>query len=525
MAPTATTDAPTYQSRMADVATMPPEDLKTLRDQIAAAFEEADSANDTDGMAQAADANEQVAAVAEQRGIDLDKVGAEPEAPAEDQTPDETGAVAAAEADQPQEETAVDAPAVPANRQPLPVAVAASTIVAGADVPGVSAGMPITDKRTFVQAMTDKINALRGARGDGEQVIVASVRAPEVDDSRMLTGDPSDMEKVYEVIGRDANHVKALVASGGYCAPLEPRYDVFGIGVTDRPVRGALPGFRANRGGIRFIAPPKLSGVSGSVGVWTAATDASPGGATKAKLVVTCGPEQTVSISAVTLQMQFGNFIARAYPEMVERNTELGMIAQARLAEQTLLAAMDTLATQTISTISASAGTARDWLNQLGGYAALYRTRHRMADEAPLRVIAPAWVREAVRADVAMSMSPTSDDVLGVADALIQQWLNARNIQVAWHLDDPNFIGNPSTSNPLAATFKWRLFAEGTFLFLDGGTLDVGIVRDSTLVSTNDYIQFTENFEALAMVGVEAWTFTSTSAITGYVGGQLHAGS
>lgn len=519
MAPTATTtDETTYQSLMDGIETMPPADLAALRDKISAAFEEADSKNDTDGMAQAADANDAVQAAAQKRGIDLDNL---PEEPAAEPAPDgqaDTSAVAAAEPDQPKQEAAVDAPAVTQDRQPLPVAVAASTIVAGADVPGVSAGMPITDKGTFVQAMTDKINALRGARGDGEQVIVASVKAPDVPDERTLTGDSkTDMEKVFEVIGRDQDHMRALVASGGYCAPLEPRYDVFGIGVTDRPVRGALPGFRASRGGIRFISPPKLASVSGSVGVWTAATDAAPGGAVKAKMIVGCGPEQTVTIAAITLQMQFGNFIARAYPEMVERNTELGMIAQARLAEQTLLTAMGTLSTAV--TTSHTLGTARDFLNALGRAASAYRTRHRMAEDAPLSAIAPAWVRDAMRDDIAWSLSPTTDDVLAEADSIINGYISKRNVNVAWHLDDPNYIA-AQAAGALAnypATFDWLVFAPGTFLFLDGGTLDVGVVRDSTLVGTNDYIQFTENFEAVAMVGVESLKVTTTTHVRGGV--------
>jgi hypothetical protein len=577
---TAPTDGPSYQDQLASIAQLSNEELAGLETQIAAAFQAADEADDMDGMTAAADAKDQVEAEAQKRGVTLndpdmdgdndestspvdnpdaaldiaasadapaataveeppapegDETPAEPaegdtpeDAPAEPGTPDvDNPAEATAEADN-KEEAKVDTPSVPEDRQPQPVPVAASNVVvAGADVPHVSAGMQFADRAQFSQAMIDKINALRGARGDGEQVLIASVKSPDPSDDRMLVaGDmEGNVEKIAEVVGRDADHVKALVASGGYCAPLEPRYDVFGIGVTERPVRGALPGFRAQRGGIRFITPPKLSGLTGSVGIWTAATDAAPGGATKNKLIVACGAEQTVSISAVTMELQFGNFMARGYPEMVARNVDLGLIAQARLAEQTLLTAMDTLATSTISTISASAGTARDWLNQLGGYSALYRSRNRMDAEAPLRVVAPAWVRDAVRADVALSMSPTSDDVLGEADSQIQQWLAARNINVAWHLDDSTFIGAPTSSNPLAATFKWRLFAEGTFLFLDGGTLDIGVVRDSTLVGTNDYIQFTENFEALAMVGVEAWTFTSTSAITGYVGGQLKVGT
>src|SRR5262249_35358413 len=154
------------------------------------------------------------------------------------------------------------------------------------------------------------------------------------------------------------------------CAPLEPRYDVFGVGVTDRPIRGGLPGFRATRGGIRFITPPKLAGVTGSAGVWAAATDASPGGRTKAEPGVAGGAEQTATISAITLQMQFGNFIARAYPEMVEANTNLGMIAQARLAETTLLSGIDTLSTPFTVNPSSALGVARDFLNMAGSAAA-----------------------------------------------------------------------------------------------------------------------------------------------------------
>jgi len=73
-------------------------------------------------------------------------------------------------------------------------------------------------------------------------------------------------------------------------------------------------------------------------------------------------------------------------------------------------------------------------------------------------------------------------------------------VNVAWHLDDTSMflVQAAGALNLYPATFSWLLFAEGTFLFLDGGTLDIGVVRDSTLVGTNDYIQFTENFEGVA---------------------------
>jgi hypothetical protein len=69
--------------------------------------------------------------------------------------------------------------------------------------------------------------------------------------------------------------------------------------------------------------------------------------------------------------------------------------------------------------------------------------------------------------------------------------------------------------NEFPDTFIWYIFAEGSFLFLDGGTLDLGVIRDSTLVGTNDYKMFVETFENVALVGVESLQVTSTINVNG----------
>src|SRR5882757_5426232 len=460
---TAPTDGTGYQDKLANIAQLSNDELAGLETEIVAAFEQADGSDDLDGMSSAADALDQVQAEAQSRGIDVSdpdadgdddaslEPGANPDAamdiaaaattevPVADVTdppadapaePVEAGeqpveADVAPTGDEPapspendpetadttvtaenEEEAKVDTPSVPEDRQPLPTPVAASNvIVAAADVDGVASGAQFENKNDFVRALIAKADAIRDAQGSGEKVRVATVRAAAVDESHTL--DLSDIagnqEKIAEALGGDMAHRKALIASGGYCAPLESRYDVFGIGTTDRPVKGALPGFRAQRGGIRWITPPSLAGVTGSAGVWTAATDATPGGATKNKLIVACGAEQTVAISAITLEMQFGNFIARAYPEMVARNVDLGLIAQARLAEQTLLSSISTLSTAV--TQASVMGVSRDFLSTISRAASAYRTRHRMDADAPLRIVVPAWVRDAVRDDIAFSVS------------------------------------------------------------------------------------------------------------------------
>lgn len=44
--------------------------------------------------------------------------------------------------------------------------------------------------------------------------------------------------------------------------------------------------------------------------------------------------------------------------------------------------------------------------------------------------------------------------------------------------------------------------SDSTFIHLDGGTLDLGVVRDSTLNATNDFQVFGEVFEGSGYLGV-----------------------
>lgn len=394
----------------------------------------------------------------------------------------------------------------PAARESKPAPVA---ITAGADIPGYTAGSPLEDMNAVAEAMAKRIHSLRRVNGgDGEQHIVASVTT-EFPAERTLSQDPEEnYTKVQAVVGPEA-----LVAAGGHQAPFEVRYDIFGFGTTARPVRDALPRFQADRGGIRYILPPVLSSYDNAVGVWTAANDAagSPDPAAKASLTVAAASETTVATDAVTLQMQFGNLATRAYPELIARHNELGLIQHAREAEQYLLGKI--AAGSTAVTTSSLIGVARDFLVQLGRAATAYRSRHRLEADAPLRVILPSWLKDAMAADLTLSMPGDSTlNAYGEIDA----FMAARGVVASYALDQ-NVYGAQSSGALLefADSFTWYMFAEGTFLFLDGGTLDLGIIRDSSLVGTNDYKMFVETFEGVAKVGIESLAVTSTIAVNG----------
>jgi hypothetical protein len=401
-------------------------------------------------------------------------------------------------------------PEVPADRRPVTqVSAAPVAITAGADIPGYSAGSALEDMTSVASAMEKRIHALRRVNGgDGEQHIVASITTSFPEDRTLTTDAESNWAKINNVTSPEA-----IVAAGGHVAPFEARYDIFGFGTTGRPVRDALPRFQADRGGIRFITPPVLSDYADAVGVWTAANDAAttPNPAAKASLTVTAAGENTVATDAVTLQLQFGNLATRAYPELIARHNELGLIQHAREAEQNLLAKIASASTAV--TTSSLIGFGRDFLVQVGRAAAAYRSRHRLEADAPLRVIIPSWVKDAMAADLALAMP--GDSTLN-AYSEIDGYLSARGVVVSYSLDQ-NVYGSQGASALLefADSFTWYLFAEGTFLFLDGGTLDLGIIRDSSLVGTNDYKMFVETFEGIAKVGIEGLAITSTISVNG----------
>ena len=403
----------------------------------------------------------------------------------------------------------------PADRQPVlqvsePAKVA---ITAGADIPGYTAGSEIKGMYEVASAMEKRIHSLRRVNGgDGEQHIVASFTTSYPEERTLSTDAESNAAKIDAVVGREA-----IVASGGHAAPFEVKYDIFAQGsTTDRPVRDALPKFQADRGGIRFVTPPSFAAgtYADAVGIWTAANDSAqtPNPASKTSLTVAAAAENTVSTDAVTLQLQFGNLMSRAYPELISRHNELALVQHAREAEDNLLAKIE--AGSTAVSTSSLIGFGRDFLVQLRRAATAYRSRHRIAPDTVLKAIIPAWVYDAMAADLALAMP--GDGTLAVSKGEIDGYLATINVDLVPTLDGTVFGAQGAAALvEFPDTFKWYLFSEGTFLLLDGGTLDLGIIRDSSLVGTNDYKMFIETFENVAKVGIESLAITSAISVNG----------
>lgn len=384
---------------------------------------------------------------------------------------------------------------------------------------------------------------------DGEQLTVVQLRASGVPEDRRLKRSEAAQNTIK--LDKVASET-AIVAAGGLCAPLAIDYSYETIGVQGRPIRDSLPGFQAERGGIQFrpnVSPVTNTAANGprsATGHWTMADDvaaADPAGTgykRKALWVVDCPATTTAEVEAITLQTEWSNVTSRFDPETVQANQAAALIWHDRHCENWLWGKLAALSK--VMTSAQVLGATRDVLVTLDRAQAYLRSVHRLSANLPLRAILPSWVRHLLRADLARAMSLTPTEALGITDDQIDGFLRTRSLNPVWHLDGKDsttaavtgppaipevpaqqyLLASPGTAVPNFPTkIDMLLHPEGHFQHLDGGTLDIGIVRDSDLIERNRYREFTETWEGVAARGVEALRLIATVAPTGESAGTI----
>jgi hypothetical protein len=302
-----------------------------------------------------------------------------------------------------------------------------------------------------------------------------------------------------------------------------------------------LPSFGAPRGGITIFRDPVLTNQNAafgriyqdptdptktlvaqaqSDGTWGAGVElagsqkagAPAVGANNVKPCIEfqCANNEDHLLEAISQCFCFNNFTERFHPELVARNNELMLVQYARMREKQLLAQIDaqiTTANNNLFTYSKKYGAMRDVLAALDIAAMAYREEHRYDTDFPLRVILPEGVQTLVRT----SALNANDGDPSVSEAELESFLRDRNLNVTWTLDDEilynTYKGAATPAFGIASgvdiTFRARMFAEGAFARMDGGTLDLGVIRDSGLVGQNKYCTFTESFESLVQLGCD----------------------
>lgn len=323
---------------------------------------------------------------------------------------------------------------------------------------------------------------------------------------------PADAEENFSLLRDLRQNQAALVAAAACCAPFTPLYDFFRLAEPQNPVEESLPAILAPRGGIRFIRGEcDLADAVAAIGA-TACTDVSP--ATKPCVRVECPVIDEVSVTAISQCMFFNNLQYRVFPEQVENFLEDVGVAFAARKETFYLDCINSKSTSVSSTIPY--GAARALFFDFTLAATAYRKRQGMRRDSMLSLLLPDWTLDLIRSDMA------NDANLGlsmwdVTDAMVIAGLRGRGLDPTWYNDTAAGLGQKfATPQAAGALNKYPtnvvsyLFAPGSFARLDGGTLDVGLVRDSTLNRSNELQLFMEEWLACTFLGCESVKLVST---------------
>lgn len=368
---------------------------------------------------------------------------------------------------------------------------------------------PVTDRYVLAEAMCEHLRRMdRQGPPRGRQLVASAFY--DYPEERTLIGDPSaDARKLDAAVG-----LQALTASGGICLPTNVDYEVKTWATAERPLKEGLPGFDASRGGLLFIEPPSIGTLAAAVGIWTEATDAEPLAATKPVLQVTCGATVQVFCAAVTARVGYGNMQSRFQPELVAGYTDLAAAEHARKGDLNLLELIQEKCLKDVTSAKV-VGATRDLITAINAAAANFRATNRLPRDVALTAIFPSWCMDLIKIDLAReSAHQQGNDFnsLAITDEQVTDLLKAHGINPIFTLDylpeKTGGTGYPAQTfavqgaNAAMVNFPtkmvWNLFPEGAIQFLDGGRLDLGVVRDSTLDATNDMEVFYESFEAIA---------------------------
>lgn len=329
-------------------------------------------------------------------------------------------------------------------------------------------------------------------------------------------------QRMLGVFGVGQNHESPVAAACGMCGPGDVDHTHPICSEDGRPIRDSLPQFQATRGKITFAPAASIGDLSGNVSIWTEAMDAaacatgsagSPGETpTKPCPPVSCPEELTCSTDAVVRCITVGNFQAQFSPEFWASRLALLLAEFDRVAEQKIIEEIHA-ASVDLGTVD-ECNTLNSFLMGINSIIAADRSAQRNMSRR-YRVIADAYIRDYIRNQVIANLGIANNvNALQIADATINGWLSDVNVSVVWTFDGTFGAGDDGQEHRILlpgevpTTAGVYVQPEDAFVFLDGGTLDLGTdIHDSMLNATNDRQAFAESFEKTCFRGCSAYYF------------------
>jgi len=395
-----------------------------------------------------------------------------------------------------------------------------SVLVASADVPGFTQGGRLGDMDSLVRAMVQRARTLPVSNGNGQRVPVAQAQrkyAHTIDHR-------ADLDQITQIMAM-ATDPALLTAAGGWCAALEVIWDLYNIVCTDGAVD--LPIIGTPRGGLSWPVSPSFGDISalpGIVWTWTNTMDVAAVTGTAQSGVKPCVrvpcPDYIQAVNDCDgVCVTVGNLTSDAFPELIANHLRLVEAIHAHYMNNRLILAMAAAGTP-VNTTQTDGPASVDFLNVSAFYRRHLIEKYAMCDDAVIEGVFPRFARDMMKNDLRMTGAVSPSDTFCVSDEMLADWLDCAGIRAQFVSDyqvrATGFPGAATAPTAWPATTEFMLYPAGTFAKLQGMTLDLGVVRDSTLNETNDHTAaWFEECWALAQIGHESLTVTMDTCVNG----------
>lgn len=347
----------------------------------------------------------------------------------------------------------------------------------------------------------------KSVMGDGRSEKMVRLSRDYPEDRRLGSNLDMNNRRITDVFGFGRTS-RPVTAAGGLCGPGDVDHSHPICSERGRPVRDSLVQFNASRGTVTFSPAMSVGDLEDNISIWTAETDADPGDTTKPCPPIECPEELSCTIDAVVKCITVGNFQANFSPEYWSAALEVLAVAHDRVAEQKALEEMY-LASTDQGTVD-EGNVLNSFLAGVNQLVSSDRSAHRNIN-GRYTVVADAYIRDYIRNQVIANLGVANNvEALQIADAQIDGWLADIGATAVWTMDG-TFDGDNHrllTPGMVPTTGGVLVYPEDAFLFLDGGTLDLGTqVVDSALNATNDRQAFSESFEKVCFRGCSSYVF------------------
>lgn len=403
-----------------------------------------------------------------------------------------------------------------------------TVIVASADIRGFTQGSKLGGIEYLASAIQARARTLPATHGQPSFAPVAQLQRDQ--DFRWTLDDHSSPEEVYAIL-KEAANPEALVAAGGWCAPSEITYDLYNIVCEDGMLDVPTTGIR--RGGMRWPTSPSFGDLAASTGLWVwnetqdiaAATGTAQSG-TKTCARVPCAGFNEARLDCDGICITAGNLTSDAWPEQIANFLRLVMAAHAHRVNTRLISKLVALSTAVSMGVSGQ-GVAVPLLDSVELQAIDLRTKYAMCDNSTLEAVFPNWVLGLMRADLAKRKGWDSPNAaFNITNAEIAAWFTQRGVSAQfvqdWQVRTAGLPGQSTAITAWPANVSYMMYPAGTWVKGNGLSLDLGVVRDSTLNATNDYTAaWSEDCWLVAQIGHESRVITVPVCANGAVGADI----